>query len=426
MTVGQELDQRFNEQDELISNIGEQLGDTNLVLDTIAGRLDELEGAPAPPPTNSSGFAFSGFVNVDSFSGSDSDKLDQAMTYARTQTYKPTLYLSNRRWQFIRPITAYTGFKLTGANWSSVEQPRSNNPYATMVDIDLGGSTTPWLTFPSGNTFGCYVGNISFEGSGKNTQWAAANSGVCWTSVFENLGFSAFRHVFGRPNQKFLMTAVVMQGYWNINNCYDTAITAGGSDNTLFVNGGLIDSPPSFIGDPAGKYHVRLDYMSKSTIGPVYMTCDRLSGILVTGNHESSTQGHTVIHGARIEGRNANTPCYGSLIRIQGGGVTLRDCWLGFAMTNPASGANSGDKGAVHLERGSLLMDGCTYGRGNADAPILYATGNRSHARAANIMPTWNTDAVKALPSVRVENGAHVTVDGYNANGQIDTSARFI
>ena len=413
--------------DEINASIGNVQGSvdqlSSVVSDGFAShdsRLSALESEIPPPSSGGGGdgFPLSGLIDVDSYSGSDTDKLDAAMRDAAAQTHKPTLYLSNRRWKFTRSITAYTGFKLTGANWSSIEQPRGGNPYATIVDIDLGGSTTAWLNFPSGSTFGCYVGNIAFEGSGTNTQWAAANPGVCWTSVFENLGFSAFKHVFGNPSKKFLMTAVVIRGYWNINNCYDTAVTVGGSDNTLFQDGGLIDSPPHFIGGPVDKYHVRLDYLSKSTFGPVYMTCDRVSGFKITGNLESSTQGHTLIWGARIEGRNANTPCRGSLIRVQGGGVTLRDCWLGFAMKDPSNGANAGDKGVVHLSRGNVLMAGCTYGKGTLaeSVPVLYATGSKSRARVTDLMPAENIDTWAGKPTVQAVSGADLVVDGFNTS----------
>ena len=47
------------------------------------------------------------------------------------------------------------------------------------------------------------------------------------------------------------------------------------------MDGSLIDSPPHIRGEPAGEYNLILDYMSKSVIGPLYMTCDRGSGIKV-------------------------------------------------------------------------------------------------------------------------------------------------
>jgi len=331
-----------------------------------------------PPPAAS---AFTGFIHVDSYPGNDDQKLAAAMNAAKATSLKPLLILSARAWRFTKPIDAYTGFGLTGPTWRAVEQQRSGNPYPCLVRLNVEGGTAanpqPWLRFQSGNTFGCYIGNLTFEGNSGTIGIGSVNGGVAWTMTLHNLSFTNFASNLGYPGRKLLLTACTFSGYWNQNNHYVSAAVIGGSDNSLWMDGSLIDSPPHIRGEPAGEYNLILDYMSKSVIGPLYMTCDRGSGIKVIGS--SSTQGNTIIQGARIEGRNRNTPCYGALVRVEGGGITLRDCWLGYAMKNPSAGSNPSDRAVVEVSgSGEAVLGSIQYGLAEGvplSTPLARANG---------------------------------------------------
>lgn len=350
-------------------------------------------------------------VEVDSYSGTDEQKLTSAMAYAAAQTYKPTLRLSSRRWDFTTTRTLYTGFKITGSGYGgSVEQPRSGNPYGTYVKVSTGGGN-PWLQVTS-DVYGCYVGNMSVEGT-STSGFITSNGGTLWTSVLENLGFSAFSYVIGKTTSKLLMTACTFKGFWNINNSYGTAITIGGSDNTLWVDGCLLDSPPAFTGTSV-PYHMWCDYLEKSVIGPMFITCEAVpAGIRVTGN---SSNAALIFTGLKVEGRNAGSSSYGSVVRIEGGRTTFRDCWLSYGYSAPGSSTRSNEGGVVTALGGRTLFDGCWYARAGTDGvtettPWIYASGSGTTVRVRNAQTGEDGGTFTAVPLVSAVSSATSDVD---------------
>jgi hypothetical protein len=117
----------------------------------------------------------------------------------------------------------------------------------------------------------------------------------------------------------------------------------------------------------------------------MFVTCDRVSGLWIKGNADTID---LVFTGGRTEGRNANLPCYGSNIRIDGhGGVTFRDWWLAYGGANlPASG-HSGEGGVMTITGSAarVLLDGMKQGRATGVAesfPVIYQTAG--YVRAIN------------------------------------------
>jgi hypothetical protein len=209
----------------------------------------------------------------------------------------------------------------------------------------------------------------------------SSNPGVLWTSKFSDLGFNLWKHVFGSPAAKFLNTAILISGWGNINNSYNTACSFGGSDSNFFVGGQwLIDSPPSIM--TASAYHVRFDFQEKSQVGEIYMTAERSSGIYITGG--ATTTGLVFNGMGRIEGRNTGAPCVGSNVRIDGGSCTFRDWWIAYGATALNSNGHTGEGGVITQTGGNSFFDGCWYDRATGVAetvPWLYVSGGVSRVR---------------------------------------------
>jgi hypothetical protein len=112
---------------------------------------------------------------------------------------------------------------------------------------------------------------------------------------------------------------------------------------------------------------MRLEYLSKTNVGPLYVTAaNGWSALLVLGSDPSGTG--LTITGARFEGygkasplgvrthsiesrylvlgvctyrQNADTPSNGALVVQQGGKVIWRNIWVAYGMTNPSANGHS-------------------------------------------------------------------------------------
>jgi hypothetical protein len=321
--------------------------------------------------------ALVGGVALDSFTGTtDDDKLGAALSYVAAQTVKPPIIFTNRRYDFVTPNrTAFSGMKLVGP-YAHGNQQRAANSIPNDIRYTGGGV---WWQLAAGNVFDVGLYGLSFQGN-SNSQFMASGSSVLWTSVFRDLGFNLWKHVLGNPTTKFLMTANLFDGWWNTNNGYNTAYSLGGSDCNLWMDGMLMDSQPAFIAD--GAYHIRFDYLQKTTIGPLFITCEQNSGIYINGNN---SQGPLVLHGqGRAEGRNPGQPCYGSNIRVDGGHLTLRDWWVAYGASNFAGSGHTGEGGLITVAGGRVLIDGVMTSRATGVAetvPFIYHTGGSLRVR---------------------------------------------
>jgi hypothetical protein len=345
-----------------------------------------------------------GAVALDSFTGSTDDaKLTNALSYVASQTVKPPILFGNRQYTFSQAgRTVFSGMKLVGP-YAHGNQQRSANSIPN--DIRWQGTGT-WWQLAAGNVFDVGLYGLSFQGN-SSSQFMATGSSVLWTSVFRDLGFNLWKHVLGNPTAKFLNTAVLFDGWWNTNNAYNTSYTMGGSDSNLWMDGMLMDSPQSIKGNMGSAYHMRFDYQEKSTVGPLFITADRVSGIHILGNDGNAA---LIFQGqGRCEGRNANTPCYGSNIRIDGGGATFRDWEIFYGYSSPANSGHTGEGGVITVTGGRAMFDGVWYDRATGQAensPFIYQSGG--FVRVRNVMTgskgaSWST--VPGKPAVRSVGG---------------------
>lgn len=327
--------------------------------------------------------AIPGGVLLDSFSGSTDDaKLTNALSYAAAQTVKPHIWFGNRRYDFTTPNrNVYSGLKLAGLGGHGDQQRAANS---IPNDIRYTGGGTWWVN--SGTTFDVYMGGLCFQGN-SSSQFISSNPGVLWTSVFENLGFNLWKNVFGNPTTKFLNTAILISGWGNVNNSYNTAFTFGGSDSNFFVGGEwLIDSQPAFMNNAS--YHIEFQSQQKSNIGPIYMTAETMSGIKISGGTALVFTGE-----GRVEGRHSNEPCKGACIRIDSGAATFRDWWVSYGMTAPNTQGHSGEGGVITQTGGDVLYDGLWYDRADGVAetvPFIYVSGGTARVRNIRKSGSWS------------------------------------
>lgn len=365
---------------------------------TIAGVKTFSSSPIVPTPTTEAQVASKGYVDTaiagiggggstvgtevmfSSLAGANDDaKLAALMDANRNLTMKgKTLVLDEARdYTFTQQQTLYSGFSLRGP-FRPQDQARGSLPIGNRVRLRMTGSPKGWFIAPAGvNTFGISISNLSIDGN-DNSRLLDGSSGVIWTSVFRDIAVQNALGVFGSPSQKVLFTACSIDGWWNINNVQNRAWYIGGSDSFITPSMMLLDSPPELLAD--NQFLAEFDYMSKTIAEHMYVTAEGHSAFRFTGGTYEQT---VTITNSYIEGRNANTPCKGALIRIEGGEVDITQTWLAFAMTNPAAtGRNDG--GVVHVSGGNVYIEGCTYRRANGVAesvPFVYVTGGKVRIR---------------------------------------------
>lgn len=319
-------------------------------------------------------------VLFSSIPGADDDaKLTAFMDANRSQTMKGrTLVLDEMRdYTFTQQQTLYSGFSIRGP-FRPQDQARGSLPLGNRIRLRMSGAPKGWFIAPAGvNTFGISMTNLSIDGN-SNSRVIEGSSGVIWTSVFRDIAIQNALGVFGSPSQKVLFTACCIDGWWNINNVQNRAWYIGGSDCFITPSMMLLDSPPELL--PDNQFLAEFNYMSKTVVEHMYVTAEGHSAFRFQGG---TYEQPVIITNSYIEGRNANAPCKGSLIRVEGGEVDITQTWLAFAMTDPAAtGRNDG--GVVHVSGGNVYIEGCTYRRANGVAenvPFVYATGGKVRIR---------------------------------------------
>jgi hypothetical protein len=252
------------------------------------------------------------------------------------------------------------------------------------------GST--WLNVNGGIRSGseCWdvtVRNIAFNGS-SSTNWMAGPA-IMWMMNLRDVSFANYKAVLGTQSQRLGIDGCVFDGFISINAPYGGSVHIGGSDNFLFLGGTNIDGAPAYntAGGANGQYHLWFDFLEKSVIGPMYLTCEAgWNGIRVTGpdwnTGGSNLGGPVVITGAKIEGHNASRPCNGANIRVEGGMLLLSDCWVSYGMASPSTpGHSPQDAGMIHQTAGYVAVRGGVYDHTASVAetvPFLYQSGGKA------------------------------------------------
>lgn len=313
--------------------------------------------------------------------GSDDATLTSILSYASAQTYPPVIKLANRLHNFSTQRVPYTGFRMLGPGGAN-DSELGNADQACEVHLSTSGA---WLNVTGSDAWNCMVAGISFTGTSSTTFLGTDGTADWHGSLIRDCSFDGFLSVLGTVSQKLLMTTCLIDGWFQVQGCTNTGIHVGGSDSYLFMDGALIDSAASNA--PGGTFHVHFEGMDNTTVGRMYITAEAgWGGILVdgcaynAGGPPSNLGMLAFMPGQVIEGRSASAPCWGSLLRVQGGNVRMRDAYIARAMSNPsAMGHSPADAGAVMVTGGALLLDGCIYDRytGQAESsPFVYVASS--------------------------------------------------
>lgn len=321
-----------------------------------------------------------GVVQLDSFSGAtDDDKLTAALSYAQTQTYIPAIQFPNRTVTLSQTRIPFSGMKLIGpgAPGGPKNLELSSGKFSnSKVELNVGNGTASWMV-ATGTVYDIYIGNIAFQGGSSSQFWHQPLSTApgLYAAQFDALTFYGFQHVFGQPSNQAALTQVFFTGHWQVIGPNDVQFCIAGSDNAFWTAGYLnIGGNPSV--DGANRFLIELS-VGKTDVGKIYVTCNNgWLGVKCTGD-----LGGLNFFGGDFEGQNINNPCYGSVIRVEGGGVSFCGPWTAYAMSNPGTYSH----GVIEVTGGNVLVDRPTYERGNtaASVPYVYCSGGKIEVRSA-------------------------------------------
>ena len=366
----------------------------------------------------------SGVVQLDSFAGANDDaKLTAALSYAASQARIPWIQFPARTVTLNQGgRVPFTGMKLVGpGGFGGSMNPEvnfggghPNTSHRITLGASIGTGTNALFNgAAAGEINAVTVSNLCFVCPGRNAQFwhGPYSSGAnLYSCQFDNLSFMAMRHIFGTSTQSVAFTGVRFSGFWVVNSFLDgsgsqnpTQFHITGSDNELWM-GGWINIEGSDPGSDTGSWMIILDNLGKTNVGAIYATARYgWRGIRVTGNADGLT-----FYGPRAEGRNAGSPCHGSVIRIEGGAVTIRDGWIAYGMGSPSS-FGGGNNGMIQITGGQVLLDGLRYSRATGVAetvPLVYASGGVVEARTVHKRGTWSGN-----PRIQATGSATVYAD---------------
>lgn len=285
---------------------------------------------------------------LDEYTGTDQQKLDAAIAdqQAATDRNMPVIVLPSRPMTFTTPLALYSGMKIVGEhNYSGQKNPEISGGSRSGPEVTFGGSissgTSSWLRSPGADVNDILFANFQCQGSqGSSTHQFLdyAGGGSMYPASFHSLSFNFMRAVFGRSDRKALMTQVTLSGDWTINNCWDTAITVGGSDFNIaptMMNIGVSQSAAQ-TGD-LNRYFIKLDTAEATLSGKIYISAmNGWRGVLISGNSSVDWYGG-ILEGykpTRINGLLGG-PAPGSVLKITGGSVNLFGTKIGQGMDNP-------------------------------------------------------------------------------------------
>lgn len=354
---------------------------------------------------------------IDSFSGGTDDaRLDNALTYAAAQTYPPNLRWSNNLYAYSTyNRQPFDGLRLRGPDGQS--NGEKSAPHS-VCELHLTGFTGTWFNNAAGDLYDFSFRNASlYGGSGACAFGSATDADTWWTPNIRDVSFDNMKSVLGTQAQRMSLDGAIFDGFWNINSCYDGAVHIAGGDCNLWEAGMYIDAVPAYAG--SGQYHVWFDYLTKSDVGPIFVTCEAdYQGILVSGstyNNAGTVSAPLTIRGARVEGHGPTRPCYGNNIRIEGGNVVLRDLWIAYGLKTPAFTGHPtpNPAGLIHQTAGYCRVEGVTMDRwsgGQAETdPLAYCKGGIMVVKDASV--SGGGGAWTGTPRVQADTGGTVYYD---------------
>ena len=340
-------------------------------------------GAVAAAPSQANAAAATGDeIALDSFTGTDDEKLTQAMAAAQSSNPRRAIRLSARSHTFTQTRTTFSGLRIIGPNvgWQNPEIAGTSGALPQCnVTLNCGSGSRSWLVGTS-TTYNVTVAGIVFKSSNAVTQFYhhPISAGTSYASTFDTLTFYGFKHVFGLPSDPFAMTLCTFSGSWTCVAVQDTQFSLRGSDNFLWCAG---DINYGWRGNNGGKYLIRFSNLAKTAVKHMYLTARGGSrAILVEG--PASQQGGLDISDCVIEGQNAGDPAMGALIVVKGGGVSFTNTKLNFGMARPSDFTDQKDTALVMVQGGTALITNTWTNRASATSesvPVVAVSGGTAY-----------------------------------------------
>jgi hypothetical protein len=351
----------------------------NVILVVAPGTSASFTAQVATPTTaanwsfqNWGGNTTGGVIQMDSFSGTDDQKLAAAMAYASAQTFIPAIQLPARSVTFnTGGLAPYNGMRIIGPTGSNGPKniDISSADQNHIVNLNVGTGTSAWFS-GTATVYDVYIGDIAFENSGVNGQFwhqPIATAPGLYACQFHALDFYGFSSVFGNLTTSCAMTQVSFTGHWTVIAFSSTAMNLQYSDCSFWADS-ICNVGSSSTPATAGTPYIQLEG-GKSRIGMMYLTL----GPGWAGLSYLSGSGQTDLYSPIIEG-TATTPATYPLIQVAGGVLTIHGGQYDYI--NPASGVN----GAIQVSGGALYLDHPKYQRYTSTAatfPLVYQSGGQ-------------------------------------------------
>jgi hypothetical protein len=387
-----------------------------------------------------SGITDTRYIFLDTYSGTDDEKLDDAhadaLTVFNAGEPVPSIVLMARNHSFnTKGRTLFEGFSMIAPGSEAFQEAAgSQSGRKATIDLNFSSSSDGIGWFHATSTAQCR--NIHFENlaivSGNRASFLTQSSDAVnwWMLSLHNISTSGLWCVLGHKTgyntgQRFVMTGCHFTGTgWNVNNGGESAFYLCGSDNVLFSDGGLLDSNvANHPASGAGRYHLHLSFLTKTYIGPLFITAEEKWGAcFVEGSNYNqsvtdNSGGPIRFFGTIFEGRNPTEASFGSVFR-QDGGITIHfGCDFRQAMEAPATAGRSPvDAGAIHVFGGAKITLYCpSYDRAAGQAetvPFISANGVDTIVRPHDVQFTTRGGTWTGLPRVAAGTAQILGSDG--------------
>ena len=279
---------------------------------------------------------------------SDDAKLTSAIEAQKAATDRnmPAIVLPSRPLAMTTPRNLYHGVKVVAPDfYAGQKNPDIAGGQYAGPEIVLGGSitsgATSWWNSPNADVYDVWFANFQVQGSQASSTHQFidfASGGSMYPAAMHSLSFNFMRGCLGRSDRKWLTTQCAITGNWTMNNCWDTPICWGGSDNNLapaMMNIGV--SQAAAQTGNLTRYFLRFNTNELTISGKVYVsTMNGWRGVLIDGNSSIDWYGGVVegFKPNRVNGLLAG-PGPGSQFVINQGVVNLYGTKIGQGMDNP-------------------------------------------------------------------------------------------
>ncbi|MFC5744842.1 hypothetical protein [Actinomadura rugatobispora] len=332
----------------------------------------------------------------DAFVGkTDDDRLAAAFSYARAQTRPPAIVLGNREYSLSKgPYPYFPGLRLVGSLGSGEREFAMTGPHSV---VRVGGSAL--FAVPAGEVRNIWISGIQFRAASASTHFQVpvtdlANGPRVQDATFIDLAWVGFATVMHARH----LRCRIDRTYCNEGT--DTQFRLAGSDNYYWLTGGYLSSTKL----AADRFYLHFPHMSRTDVGPLYITPEKATGIRIDGGY-----GGLTFTGTKLDstGRDATRACQGAAVLITGGrGITFDKAWFfGNAVNPAATGRTPADRGQVFIRGAAADVTFMTPQFSGFDAqaghtpsttPAIYATSTARGVRVvAPMAPNGGTKLIQ-------------------------------